>query len=355
MTVPSSRSWVLHGPGQISLEPVALPPLQRGWVRCRVLRFQLSVTDVLRIRGLLHGIEPTRRYVGHEFVARVIEVEPPAPATLLGQRVVCPPSSPCGSCDACALGDHHLCEQRIAIGGEGPGPMGEIIDLPGRFVLPVSDAVSDLAACCSQPAASSVANLVHGEMRRGARVLILGQGTMGLLLLQAARALGAARVLTTALRDAVRKISLELGAEDSLLPSDPKTPERIRRFDPDFVIDAAGGPQGAGLSGTSTLETAMASVRRYGTVLEISEITVPMTIAPSAARHSVRLVFGQMGHYYGLYGTALQMLGDGRLRCDPFVTHQINGLDRLPDALDVLSRRRETDAIQVQVVLDAHA
>ena len=88
MTVPSSRSWVLHGPGQIALEPVALPPLQRGWVRCRVLRFQLSVTDVLRIRGLLHGIEPTRRYVGHEFVARVIEVAPPAPATLLGQRVV---------------------------------------------------------------------------------------------------------------------------------------------------------------------------------------------------------------------------------------------------------------------------
>lgn len=355
MTVTSSRSWVLDGPGQISLQHVPLAPLQPGWVRCRLVRFQLSVTDVLRIRGLLSGIEPARRYVGHEFVARVIQVEPPAPPALQGMRVVCPPSTPCGRCEACARGERHLCEQRIAIGGDGPGPMGEVIDLPGQSILLVPDAVSDLAACCSQPAASAVANLVHGGMPPAARVLILGQGTMGLLLLQAARALGASRVLTTALRESVRRVSMLLGAEDSLAPGDPRTPDRIKAFDPDFVIDAAGGPREAGLSGTATLEVAMDNVRRYGTVLEISEITVPMTIAPSAARRSVRLVFGQLGHYYGLYGHALQMLGDGRLHCDPFVTHQVDGLERVPEALDLLARRSETDAIQVQVVVERHA
>ena len=58
--------------------------------------------------------------------------------------------------------------------------MAEMIDLPAAYVHIVPSELSDLAACCSQPAASSVANIVHAHLEPGARVAILGQGIMGL-------------------------------------------------------------------------------------------------------------------------------------------------------------------------------
>ena len=54
-----------------------------------------------------------------------------------------------------------------------------------------------------------------------------------------------------------------------------------------------------------------------------------------------------------MYPRTLELLRDGLLRCDGIVTHKIHGIERLPEALDLTARRRETEAIQVQVVVPA--
>jgi threonine dehydrogenase-like Zn-dependent dehydrogenase len=59
-----------------------------------------------------------------------------------------------------------------------------------------------------------------------------------------------------------------------------------------------------------------------------------------------------MGYwYYGLYPHTFRLLADGRLRCDRIVTHELRGISRLPEALDLMARRRETGALQAQIVV----
>jgi threonine dehydrogenase-like Zn-dependent dehydrogenase len=175
---------------------------------------------------------------------------------------------------------------------------------------------------------------------------------MGLLALQAAIAHGAATVLTTARRPQTQRVSESLGAEASVSPDDPAAIKRISAFRPDFVIDAAGGPPEAGLAGNSALETAMNAVVPYGTVLELSDLAEPIRLDPQIREKSVRLVFGQSSYYYGLYPHTLALLADGRMRCEPLVTHEIHGIENLRDVLEVKINRTATQSIQVQLVLD---
>jgi threonine dehydrogenase-like Zn-dependent dehydrogenase len=93
-------------------------------------------------------------------------------------------------------------------------------------------------------------------------------------------------------------------------------------------------------------------VMPYGTVLELSDLSEPITFAPQIREKSVRLVFGQWSHYYGLYPHTLSLLSDGRMRCEPLVTHEIRGIENLPEALEVKANRSATQSIQVQLILD---
>ena len=348
----TQRAWAFDAERGLRLEEVPLPPLQAGWARCQVTRVQPSIFEALTLTGRAPAQARGSFSYGHEFAARIVTLAPPASADLVGARVVCPPAVPCGICRECLEGHPARCLSRFRLGKDTAGAFGEFVDLPAAYLLVLSDRVSDLAACCAQPAASAVANLVHGQIPTGARVLILGQGVMGLLSLQAAAAQGAAAVLTTARRPSVRALSQSLGAEVSLDPDDPTTLTQIGQFRPDFVIDAAGGPRSAGLAGNSLLEVALDVVMPYGTVLELSDLSEPLCLSPRIREKSLRLVFGQWSYYYGVYPYTLAMLGDGRIKCGPLVTHEVRGLENLPEVLEIKVDRVSSGAIQVQLVLD---
>lgn len=353
MTV-SNTSWHFSQRTGLSLEREDLPELPPGWVRCRVLRFQPSITELMMVRGLVDTVaeQDLEHYLGHEFVARVDSGADESDRDLVGKRVVCAPRNPCGWCPSCRVGEPWNCAHPFRIGLDTMGGMGEWIDLPRRHLVVVPPQVSDLDACCAQPAASAVANVLHVGMRPGARVMILGQGTMGLLLVQAARALGAHAVMTTAPRDMSRAISLELGADAAYDPNDRHLSEAAERFGATLVIDAAGGATGVGLAGAQTFEQAIALVAPYGTVLEISDVLAPLAVPSEARARAIRIVFGQMGYYYGAYPLTLGLMSDGRVQCRRIVTHEVDGLSALPSALEIMSDRARSKAIQVQVVLE---
>jgi threonine dehydrogenase-like Zn-dependent dehydrogenase len=159
-------------------------------------------------------------------------------------------------------------------------------------------------------------------------------------------------VVTTARRDSVRRISEELGADACYGADDPDLPRLLDDVAADFVVDAAGGSAGAGLAGNATASLALRIVRPYGTVLELSDLTEPIQLDPELRDKSIHFCFGQSSYYYGMYEHALGLLDDGRIRCDPIVTHEFRGLDRLTEAVEAKLERAARDAIQVQVVLD---
>jgi len=138
--------------------------------------------------------------MGHEFSGTIVETESEtacSPALKVGMRVTVDPMVYDGTCLQCRMGRQHLCEHRNPIGAGRPGAFARYVAVPAHmvFVLPES---LDLRTCAlAEPRACAIrAASLMGDVR-GADVLIVGAGAIGLLAVQALSAQGVGRVFVS--------------------------------------------------------------------------------------------------------------------------------------------------------------
>jgi threonine dehydrogenase-like Zn-dependent dehydrogenase len=197
----------------IDLPDPPLPPA--GWVRVRNHLCGICGSDLHQLfldAGL--DVAPValpshqRTYLGHEMVGDIVEVSvgvtglaPLRSATgtlAVGDRVVrwgraddCRARGRQDLCPACARGHRVLCEHASEPREHEPvgGGYGDSFITPAATLLPVPASLSDEQAILVEPAAVAI----HAAWRRppeaGERVLVLGCGTIGFLLIQALRTL----------------------------------------------------------------------------------------------------------------------------------------------------------------------
>jgi threonine dehydrogenase-like Zn-dependent dehydrogenase len=159
----------------------------------------LARTDEALIHVSLAGIcstdlEITRGYagfhgiLGHEFVG---VVEQAADQGLVGRRVVGEINLACGSCRFCRGGLPTHCAERTVLGIRGhDGAFAEYLTLPSRNLHRVPDSVSDEQAVFTEPLAAALQVLEQVHIRPSDRVIVLGDGRLGLLVAQVTRLLG---------------------------------------------------------------------------------------------------------------------------------------------------------------------
>jgi threonine dehydrogenase-like Zn-dependent dehydrogenase len=145
------------------------------------------------VRTVLAGIcgtdlEITRGYAGfqgvpgHEFVGVVDQAEE---ATLVGRRVVGEISAYCGECETCQAGRLSHCPNRSTLGIRGrDGVFAEYFCLPARNLHVVPDGLPDQAAVFTEPTAAACQVLQQIHVRPTDRVVVLGDGKLGLLVAQ---------------------------------------------------------------------------------------------------------------------------------------------------------------------------
>ena len=215
------KAAFLYGQEDIRLEEVELPPLEPYGLRLRVLTCGVCGSDA---RMFFTG--PTPRYMqpvilGHELTGEVVEIGPQAEGYALGDVVTLAPLIPCRRCPACSRGQDNLCQQAQVLGCTVHGGMAEYITVPSQMVLAggvvklppginlQAGALTELVGCC-----------LHGlsgmRVEAGDRVLIIGDGPIGLTFLQLLKLLGAGYVATSGRRPRRRELAAELGADEAL-------------------------------------------------------------------------------------------------------------------------------------------
>lgn len=181
-----ARAAVFHGPDDLRMEEVALPPLAAGEMLLRIRACGLCPGEVMDWYLARKAPVP----LGHEPVGEVIEVAEGVPFRP-GDRVFVHHHAPCLTCRACRRGDHVHCAtwrpRRLTPGGlatyavaHAPAPAADTLRLPASL--------SDEAATFIEPLACVVKSVRRARLRPGDRVLVLGLGVMGLLHLLAIRA-----------------------------------------------------------------------------------------------------------------------------------------------------------------------
>ncbi|MGH2496160.1 MAG: zinc-dependent alcohol dehydrogenase [Ktedonobacteraceae bacterium] len=359
-----------------------------------VPREQLPARDWVRVRNRLAGIcgsdlkliyadgdfrvapaalpGHTRSYPGHEVVGEVIEVGEDVTLVQVGDRVAlqygqcCATTGTLPMCRSCAMGNYNLCEQGQFA---GPEPIGggwsEEMLVQEQQVFRVPPALSDEQAALLEPASVAVHSVLRHLPRPGEHVLVMGAGTIGLLVLQAIRALAPQTTVSVMARYPFQvEQATRMGAASIVYPRDSY----------DSVVRATGAKLYKGMMGNKmllggydaiydtigtqhTLADALRWTRAGGTIVVVGVDLNLKYLDLSPVWYQEVNVIGSMGHgtenwpigtrqHRSTFEVAAELIEQRLLYPEKLLTHRF-ALTNFREAIRAASKKGETRAIKV--------
>lgn len=178
--------------GVLRLGTLPRPVAGAGEVLVDVLACSISRADIDMVAGR-RAVEISPAVLGHQFVGRVRECGEGVDPAWRGKRVVGQTVPGCGRCGRCRHGYTWQCEQGLKTGlgmGLVDGAFAEITRLPASSLVEVNADLDDEEAVFAYPVASLLKALEAVEGAPPQRVLVVGDGNMGLLATFMAHAAG---------------------------------------------------------------------------------------------------------------------------------------------------------------------
>lgn len=313
------KAMVLTAYSHLELTEMPAPVAAPGEVLVRVEACGICGSDV-------HGFDGStgRRIppivMGHEAAGTVAAVGEGVTAYAVGDRVTFDSTIYCGACEFCQRGQINLCANREIIGvscGEfrRHGAFAEYLAIPERVLyrLPENFAFADAAML----EAASVA--LHGvkvlELAGGETVLVLGAGMIGLLIVQAAKALGCGRVLCADI-DATRlELAQQVGADEILCASGEKLVAAVLQRTAGRGVDAAIEAVGR----KETIAAAIDAVRKGGRVSLVGNLVAEAVLPlQKVVTRQIRLQ-GSCASA-GEYPLAIELIAAGKIQVKPLIS-----------------------------------
>ena len=186
-----------------------------------------------------------------------------------GQRVAINPSHPCGKCSRCREGCENLCDSMFFLGSasvfpHAQGMFREYFLISAKQCIPVSNQVSLQELALSEPLSVGLHAVNRAGNLFGKRVLISGSGTIGCMVLLAAKLDGAEQVTMVDVLEEPLAIARKVGADLTICvkPSASPSTELLNEFDVAFEVSGA----------ASALGNCIELVRRGGTIVQVGTL-----------------------------------------------------------------------------------
>ncbi|MDN0197640.1 alcohol dehydrogenase catalytic domain-containing protein [Streptomyces sp. S.PNR 29] len=324
------RAFVLTAPGTYAVQEVPAPVPGPGEVVVDVERVGVCGTDVEFFSGAMaylhqgHSAYPMR--LGHEWAGRVAAVGDGVDHAWVGRRVMGDTMLGCGICRRCRRGHQHVCEQRQEVGIRGgrAGALAEQLAVPVSSLHLLPDSVDAVLGALVEPGGNALRAARAAGLRPGDRALVLGPGTIGLLVAMFVRAAGA-------------EVHLMGRAEGSLAFARDLGFEHVWPEDsvPDLPFDAVVDASNA----AHLPDLALQSVEPGGRVVYVGLAGEPSRIDTRALALKDVTAVGVLSASPGLDAT-LRAYADGSVDPRPLVAATV-GLDQVGD---VLAGRRPPQA-----------
>ena len=211
------KAAVYRGPDDLRVEEVPRPEPGRGELLVLVEVCGVCVTDVKKVHK---GLLPPPRIFGHEIAGTVVGLGPGVAGFREGERVTLQHHVPCGGCFYCHEKLFAQCESYKRTGttagfapaGGGYAEYVRVMDwVVAGGAIRVPDGVAPEQAAFVEPVNTCLKAVRKAGICRDESALVVGQGSIGLLLLQLARREGALVFGSDPLEDR-RAISRSLGA-----------------------------------------------------------------------------------------------------------------------------------------------
>ncbi len=328
----TARAWKLEAPGRpLRRHEAAVPRPGPDEALLAVSGCGVCHTDL----GFLHEGIPTRHplplTLGHEIAATVLEAGRDAVlddgrSLTPGQEVIVPAVLPCGDCPRCRAGRENICAAQKMPGNDLDGGFASHVCVPARSLVPVTGRPSGLNLAHLAVVADAVTTpyqaLLRARVAEGDHVVLIGAGGIGIFAVQIASHLGAqvlavdtraARVARALEHGAVAGVALDgMGLKDARAAIRACAGEEHWPRDGWKVFEMSGTPAGQQLAFSllgpcSTLAVVGYTPRRV-------EVPLSHLMAFDAD------AFGSWGCPPRHYPAVLDLVRDGRIRLEPFVS-----------------------------------
>jgi threonine dehydrogenase-like Zn-dependent dehydrogenase len=289
-----------------------------------------------------------RIYLGHEMVGDVVETGGAVHSFQVGDRVVrwgrandCQARGRKQLCPPCARGHRVLCQfaseprEHLPVGGG----FGDSFIGPASTLLPVPDGLTDEQAIFIEPAAIAI----HAAWRRppepGERVLVLGCGTIGFLLIQVLRQRQPACEITALAQFPWQAdLARRYGAHEAFLASDDGYSQVALRTGARLYEGHAGNRMLMGgfdlildvVGIDSTLSSALRWARAGGTVVLVGVNLHRMHLDVTPIWYQEVDLLGAVGHdivtwegqHISAFELAMRWMQAGVLNTEALLTHR---------------------------------
>ena len=332
------KAAVFHGPGDMSIEEVPEPELEKDDVLVRVRACGICGSDLHMYKhGLFEDLGVpmgTGRVLGHEFSGEIAEIN--------------------GNIEGLNIGDR-ICT--IGMGGNA-----EYICIPSLLVpgiVPVPDHVGFEEAATTEPLATSLhavnlANPIDGETH-----VIVGAGIIGLGVLQVLKTRADVKTIVVDISDKRLALARELGADITINANREKVLDKIFElcgvdeiiFIPvptgkvDTVYDCAGLSKN--FTGTPVLQQAISMLKENGKAVVVAVFEKSPEIDFNLVVRKGITVCGSWGWLPEEFIESLELIASGIIDRKPLITHQFP-LDKAKDAFETQLKAEE--AIKVMII-----
>lgn len=276
---------VLEHKGVLAYREVPAPEPGPGEVLLEIHASAVCGSDIHRF---LRGHRTYPMILGHEAAGIIVAVGAGVDGAMVGRRAALVPLVPCHGCEQCLAGRFSACDSYSFVGSRRSGALAQFVALPAANVLLVPGDLPFESAALIEPATVARHMLDLGGFRRGGSAIVLGAGSIGLMLVQWLRILGANRIIATDVADANLDAARELGAHVTLNPTRDAVIDEVRRLTGhgvDLALEASGSP--------AALAQAVEVTRPRGAVVlggnQPPDATLPMTFIERLMRRELTL------------------------------------------------------------------
>jgi len=311
------RALVLSEYKRLDVRDVPEPAVGERDVLVRVRACGICGSDV-------HGYDGSsgRRLppvvMGHEAAGVVERVGSSVGRFAPGARVTFDSTVSCGTCAYCREGRVNLCDRRTILGVSCPefrreGAYAEYISVPEHIVYAVPEEVPFEQAALVEPLSVAVHAVSRAPLPARTAVVV-GTGTIGLLVVQALRAAGTERVIAVDVEEDKLALARRLGAEIGLNPKAVDVAAEVRRLTghgADVALECVGA--------TEPIKTAVASVRKGGSVVLVGNIS-PAIQLPLQQVVTGELTLLGTAASSGEYPRAIELLRRGAIDVRPLIS-----------------------------------
>ncbi len=276
--------------------------------------------------------------MGHEFVGNVAAVGKGVKDFDIVDRVSGVGYWYCGECYCCKKGLYNICVNQGFTGLLTDGCLAEYFVIPAYACYKLPDGVSDEAGTLVEPLAVGLHAVRQGRVKAGDTVAILGDGTIGLCVLMAAKAAGAGEIYLVSKHKGRGELARKLGATDVIYLGNTDPAKRLQELSggpgADVAFECVGNPE--------TPQLTVGLTRRAGTTVLVGVFDRPGTVDFSSLTFTERTMVGS-SIYIDEGRTAIDLLANKKIDPTLLITSRVPLRDAVKLGFEALLTDKESN------------